>query len=66
MSERLRCRNEDNCTYDSYCDGFRAGCPAPPPRPDMTECNSGTKVRGGAHTEHPGTRHGTARPDKNE
>ncbi|XP_043197730.1 disintegrin and metalloproteinase domain-containing protein 10-like [Amphibalanus amphitrite] len=42
--ERLRCRSEDNCTYDSYCDGYRASCPAPPPRPDMTECNSGTKV----------------------
>lgn len=38
------CRHESECTYESYCSGYKAACPAAPPKPNRTECNMGTQV----------------------
>ena len=38
------CRHESECTYESYCSGYKATCPAAPAKPNRTECNMGTQV----------------------
>ncbi|KAI1290401.1 Disintegrin and metalloproteinase domain-containing protein 10 [Halotydeus destructor] len=38
------CRHESECTYESFCNGYRAACPAAPAKPNKTECNGGTQV----------------------
>lgn len=38
------CRHESECTFESFCNGYRATCPAAPPKPNKTECNGGTQV----------------------
>lgn len=50
-SERCRyepnhklCREDRECTFKSNCNGYRASCPAAPPKPNKTECNGGTQV----------------------
>ncbi|XP_015785243.1 disintegrin and metalloproteinase domain-containing protein 10 [Tetranychus urticae] len=42
-SDKL-CRHETECTFESFCNGNSAQCPAPPVKPDKTECNGGTQV----------------------
>ncbi|RWS30733.1 disintegrin and metalloproteinase domain-containing protein 10-like protein [Leptotrombidium deliense] len=38
------CRHESECTFESFCSGYQALCPLPPPKPNKTECNGGTQV----------------------
>ena len=38
------CRYDSECTYESFCNGYRATCPAAPAKPNKTECNGGTQV----------------------
>nr|XP_027206139.1 disintegrin and metalloproteinase domain-containing protein 10-like [Dermatophagoides pteronyssinus] len=39
-----QCRDDGECTYESFCSGQRAHCPLPPAKPNKTECNMGTQV----------------------
>ena len=39
-----QCRHESECNYESFCNGYDAYCPKPPPKPNKTECNGGTQV----------------------
>jgi len=42
---KVQCKNEDDCTEASFCDGNQAQCPEPDHKPDnITECNQGTQV----------------------
>ncbi|XP_059091577.1 disintegrin and metalloproteinase domain-containing protein 10-like isoform X2 [Tigriopus californicus] len=44
-SERVQCKNEDDCTMAATCDGQQARCPRPLFKPDnITECHEGTQV----------------------
>ena len=46
MFFQVQCKNEDDCTAASFCDGRQAQCPDPEHKPDnVTECNQGTQVR---------------------
>lgn len=38
------CRHESECTFESFCNGYRAACPGAPAKPNKTECNGGTQV----------------------
>lgn len=38
------CRQESECSHSQTCDAKQAMCPEPAPKPNMTECNNGTKV----------------------
>ena len=39
-----QCRHETECTLESFCNGYRAGCPSAPAKGNKTECNGGTQV----------------------
>jgi disintegrin and metalloproteinase domain-containing protein 10 len=39
-----QCRHETECTLESFCNGYRAGCPGAPAKANKTECNGGTQV----------------------
>lgn len=38
------CRPETECSHSQTCDSHQSSCPAPSPKPNMTECNNGTQV----------------------
>ena len=43
-TRQKQCRHEAECTFESFCNGYNAFCPRPPPKPNKTECNGGTQV----------------------
>jgi disintegrin and metalloproteinase domain-containing protein 10 len=41
---RAKCREEQDCSWSSYCNGTTSECPEPKPREDKTKCNNGTQL----------------------
>uniref|UniRef100_A0A336M3J2 ADAM10 endopeptidase n=1 Tax=Culicoides sonorensis TaxID=179676 RepID=A0A336M3J2_CULSO len=41
---RVKCKEETECSWSSYCNGTTPECPEPKPRDDKTKCNNGTQL----------------------
>ncbi|XP_068090041.1 disintegrin and metalloproteinase domain-containing protein 10-like isoform X2 [Hyperolius riggenbachi] len=42
--EGEHCHDETECTYENYCTGESAKCPAPTPKNNYTICHNGTRI----------------------
>ncbi|KAL5282018.1 ADAM10 family protein [Megaselia abdita] len=40
----MKCKEETECSWSSYCNGTTPECPEPKPRDDKTKCNNGTQL----------------------
>ncbi|XP_063702279.1 disintegrin and metalloproteinase domain-containing protein 10 isoform X2 [Culicoides brevitarsis] len=41
---RVKCKEETECSWSSFCNGTTPECPEPKPRDDKTKCNNGTQL----------------------
>uniref|UniRef100_A0A336LXA8 ADAM10 endopeptidase n=1 Tax=Culicoides sonorensis TaxID=179676 RepID=A0A336LXA8_CULSO len=41
---KVKCKEESECAWSSYCNGTTPECPEPKPRDDKTKCNNGTQL----------------------